>query len=497
MLGLGLGVQRGGVFGNLIDSQASAFYDRVIADGGVVPTGLIGVSATFKALKKIYGVTDISTAISIFYDAHYLGYKLGTGTGVTLNQAITKLYSAINSSGDAIQATLTSQPLLLAHSGNNYYYGSGVLGNYCSTPDAVANRILGDTEIIAKFEFNTTTTTRTIVSKWGNGSNLGFLLFIGTDSKVYFGQSLTGLVDSYAASSIVLPTAINTIVYLKVTRVRSTGVVTFFTSSDGITYTQLGTTITSMIGDRFNSTANINIAAYANGSATPFTSALKVYQVTIASSIGGTPTVNFNPQSYSASTSQTQWTSTTGEVWTINTGTATTGYKGVLVYKTLFQADGANDSLVSSTFSNTANITDHFVLRQTGWVTGDWLYDGTTGAGSTSGLQQTGTSPNARFEGVNGGVGVSYPLNTINAVAILGTNASGSVTHYKNNVLAISGGTKGDPNGISLMMRSDSVSSGFGFGNGSILTFIRQIGQPSSTVRTDVYNFIRTLNNNF
>lgn len=480
--------------GNLIDSQALAFYNRVIADGGVVPTGLMGVSATFKALKLIYGVTDISTVISIFYDAHYLGYKLGTGTGVTLNQAITKLYSAINSSGDAIQSTLASQPLLLAYSGSNYYYGSGVSGNYCSTPNAAANKILGDTEIIAKFEFNATTTSRYIISKWGNGSNLGFLLFIGSDSKIYFGQSLTGLVDFYAASSIALPTAINTIVYLKVTRVSLTGIVTFFTSSDGITYTQLGTSITSMIGDRFNSTANINIAAYANGSATPFTSALKVYQVTIAGSIGGTPTVDFNPQSYAASTSQTQWTSTTGEVWTINTGTAATGYKGILVDKTLWQADGVNDSLLSSVFSNTSNITDHFAFRQMGWIGGNFIYDGANGAGSTSCFQQITSTPNVRFEGASAsGTPVSYPLNTINAVAILGTNTAASVTHYKNNVLSSSGGTKADPNGMSLMTRSDSVN----FANASMLTFIRQIGQPNSTIRTNVYNFIRTLNNNF
>jgi hypothetical protein len=480
--------------GGLIDPQASTFYNRVIADGGIVPTGLIGVSATFKALKLIYGVNDISTIVSIFYDAHYLGYKLGVGTGVTLNQSIEKLYSAINSSGDAIQTTLASQPLLLAHNGINYYYGSGVLGNYCSTPDAAANQIVGNTEIIAKVEFNSSTTNRIICSKWGNTVNLNFLLYIASDSKLWFNQSFDGITEVFATSSAAISTAVNTIIYIKVTRVRSTGVVTFFTSSDGITYTQLGTPITSTAGDRFNNiTQNVNIAAYANGIATPFTSALKIYQVTMSKQIGGAPLVDFNPQSYLASTSQTQWTSTTGEVWTINTGTATTGYKGTLVDKTLFQADGVNDSLVSSTFSNTANITDHLVFRQMGWVSGDWLYDGTTGAGSTSGLQQTGTSPNARFEGVAGGLGVSYTLNTTNASAILGNSAGGSVTHYKNNVLAMSGGTKGDPNGISLMMRSDSAS----FGNGSILTFIRQIGQPDSTVRTAVYSFIKTLNNNF
>ena len=123
---------------DLIDAQAQAFYDRVIADGGanaVVPTGLIGVSATFKAVKAIYGVTDITQALSVFYDAHYLAYKKGTGTGATAGRAIEKLYSACGANGDCVQTTLSSQPLLLEHSGTNYVYLSGVSGNGFSTPN--------------------------------------------------------------------------------------------------------------------------------------------------------------------------------------------------------------------------------------------------------------------------------------------------------------------------------------------------------------------------
>jgi hypothetical protein len=114
-IGIGIDVFRG----SLIDPQAQAFYDRVIADGGanaVVPTGLIGVSATFKAVKAIYGVSDITQALSVFYDAHYLAYKKGTGTGATAGRAIEKLYSACGASGDCVQTTLASQPLLLEHS---------------------------------------------------------------------------------------------------------------------------------------------------------------------------------------------------------------------------------------------------------------------------------------------------------------------------------------------------------------------------------------------
>jgi hypothetical protein len=69
----------------------------------------------------------------------------------------------------------------------------------------------------------------------------------------------------------------------------------------------------------------------------------------------GALVVNCNPNQYNAATSQTQWTSSTGEVWTLNVGTATTGYKGQLVTKTIVMGDGVDDRLfVTGLTSRTA-----------------------------------------------------------------------------------------------------------------------------------------------
>ena len=92
MIGLGIGIQYSRVLAS-IDPQAQAHYDRVIADGGIIPAGLLGCNAWFVAVKAVYAVTDITTAISAGYDPHYLGAKIGAGSGTTLGQAATKLYS--------------------------------------------------------------------------------------------------------------------------------------------------------------------------------------------------------------------------------------------------------------------------------------------------------------------------------------------------------------------------------------------------------------------
>ena len=54
--------------GTAIDAQAQAHYNRVIADGGVIPKGLAGCSAYFTAVKAIYATSDITTAIAAAYE---------------------------------------------------------------------------------------------------------------------------------------------------------------------------------------------------------------------------------------------------------------------------------------------------------------------------------------------------------------------------------------------------------------------------------------------
>jgi hypothetical protein len=442
---------------DLIDPQASAFYDRVIADGGVVPTGLVGVSSTFKAIKAIYGVTDITAAISVFYDAHYLAYKLGTGTGTTLGQACAKLYSACGASGDAVQATLANQPLLLAHSGVNYYQGVGVLNNSITTPNAAANNITGDIEIIWNITSLNISSISQIVGKFG--TSFCYNVYQWSSQRLYFETQYGAVISSnHGVTS-------GTNIWFKITRTSSNGNISFFKSTDGVTYTLINTDTTKAAGalstggtlDVFNSDPQV----------------AKLFRLTISNSIGGTPVVDFNPQTYSAATSQTQWTSTTGEVWTINTATATTGYKGVFVDRTIVQGDGVDDNLTDSSFTSTQAYSEYIAHRRLG--TGNLVAKATGNS----------LSNNATNFILNNGVALNF-ANTSLLRQLITTRNNGASSGQAINNGTETTGNAGTNNGTTLVI---------GGGNFGINTYIQSILNDGSTVRTAMYNFIKTLNN--
>ncbi len=334
-----------------IDIQAQAHYNRVIADGGIIPAGLLGCNAWFVAVKAVYGVTDITTAISAGYDPHYLGAKIGAGSGTTLGQAATKLYSCSGASGDLVQATAASMPLLLVKNASdaNYWFGSGVSGNYCSTPNAAANQITGDIEIIAKIDKLSIGSSEVIVSKWYDGTS-AYICGFTNANKPFLYWSTTGGNFFYKEAGDIISNGLS---WLKVNRNSTTGDIKFYTSTNGVSYTQLGGTILSTPSGIYAGTSSLKIGTSDGSEAFKG----KIYSITISNSIGGSPVVDFNPASYNAATSQTQWTSTTGEVWTINTGTATSGYKGQIVSFTCLQGDGIDDKLNSGALTSVSAFT--------------------------------------------------------------------------------------------------------------------------------------------
>jgi hypothetical protein len=371
MIGIGIGIPFIRVSrGAAIDAQAQAHFDRVIADGGLVPSGLSGVNAFFTTIKTIYGTADITTAISVGLDAQVLGYKLGAGAGATAGQAAQKLYSCSGASGDVVQTTAASQPLLLTFDGTNkYMWLSGVTSNYCATPSSAANRV---NEIDLKFNLTAidyTIGTQNLGGMWRNASQRYYRWQIDSSGTMQLVLSWNGTdVGQTSTCSVTINVTDNTNTWLRVTRNASTGDVIFYKSSDAlntnpqnVNWTQLGTTQAGATTAIYSTSS---VALFEFGSAIAGQGAItgKIYRGTLSSTIGGAPVVDFNPNQYNAATSQTQWTSSTGEIWTINTGTATTGYKGQLTYRTTVLTDGIDDTMsvtmsdsLISTFNNNNN----------------------------------------------------------------------------------------------------------------------------------------------
>jgi hypothetical protein len=474
--------------GAAIDAQAQAHYNRVIADGGVVPSGLSGVNAFFIAVKAIYGTSDITTAISVGLDAQVLGYKLGAGAGTTLGQAAQKLYSCSGASGDVVQTTAASQPLLLAHEGANYWWNGGVNGNYCSTPSSAANSIVGDIEFTAYIDYKNNGTLQIIHSKSLAVTNFCYDTYIDSANKLVLQYSLNGISALSGTCSVSLGSTY--IGWVKINRISSTGVIKFYTSTDGITYTQLGGDISGTSGNIFNSTASLAIGAYRNGFDIPFSG--KIYRATISNSIGGAPVVDFNPNQYNAATSQTQWTSSTGEVWTINTGTAATGYKGVLVDRTIVQGDGVDDGLVTSA---TINLGSVFTLY--GAFKG---YNNEGGSGKIVFGKQNIDGAFTRFSSINLGAwfGALGAALIQQAATVNNLNLGTFKRKLSDNTFQVNNGAIAT-NANSVVLTNSEISvfsaTAYGICNGLFNTGVFSIIEDNTTQKTNMYNYIRSINN--
>ena len=462
MIGIGLHIGNRVMGG--IDAQAQAHYNRVIADGGVVPAGVSGTNAFFNAVKTIYGTSDITTAVSVGVDAHYLGYKIGAGAGATSGQAVQKLYSCAGSSGDVVQTTAASQPLLLAHVGSNYYYAPGVSGNYISTTSTYQN---DDWDV----EFN-------VKGKYSlsNGRIAGTRSVSDGTNVQIDGISITleYKIGAITYSAFALTTNVDDVEYTaRVTRNSTTGAVTFI--KNGTTLTTSGSQIAGTLSS-FSYAIEINGVL---GGVQGFVGNINWVKFYTSGSV----VRYFNPATYNASTSQTQWTSTTGEVWTINTGTAATGYKGVLVDRTIVQSDGVDDILFASAVAVNQPDTIYVVNKLFDVSGNSYIFDG-------NGLNRQAMFGNQSIFanlilGTAAGVGTLIHLTT---AVVNGLTSTIDV----NNVLSASGATgTNNLGGLYLFARQSST-----FGMVSIRTFVISNSVDNATRKTAMYNYIRSINNN-
>jgi hypothetical protein len=455
-----------------IDAQAQAHYNRVIADGGLIPSGLVGVNNFFKTVKGIYGTSDITTAISVGLDAQVLGYKLGAGAGTTAGQAAQKLYSCSGASGDVEQTTASSQPLLLVHSGANYWFGSGVSGNNVTTTATISPSTQVDLILyLVSGASNSGASAFANVLISNDGAARNFVLNF-SDLANGIIRLRCGTPFSEFDSTVGIGNTSNYTGWIRATYNQNglNGDVVFYTSSNSvntainsISWTQLGATVTKV-----SSGLQVGVSSLQVGSTQGISNYLgKIARATISTTIGGAPVVDFNPNSYNAATSQTQWTSTTGEVWTINTGTATGGYKGLIVDKTYIQNDGVDDFLIATTSGSgiKSQYFTHKVLSGSGGVPfGLWTGSAFSQSfyypsGSQYGFYQSGPqdgpfgvnvfgTKKLRVSGAVGGTGTNWiPFQDGVDVSNGGANI-GSSTSYTSIRIGVRGNDTGYDNGI-------------------------------------------------
>lgn len=208
-------------------------------------------------------------------------------------------------------------------------YLPGVAGNYMSTPDAAALDITGDIDLRAYVSMDdwTPSSAQYLIAKYGNASNHSYILLIGTDGTVgiqWFADGSTVLgMGSTLATGLTNGSVKWVRATLDVDNGASGRTAQFFLSDDGITWTQLGTSVTQATATNiFSGTSPVNIGALTNSVGSM---AGRVLRAQIYNGINGTLVLDVNPQVLT-SVSQTTFTEQSSNAATVTINKSGTGY---------------------------------------------------------------------------------------------------------------------------------------------------------------------------
>jgi len=283
---------------------------------------------------------------------------------------------------------------------------------------------------------------------------------------IYFGGNA-----SIYSSTVNYPHAVNVQSFVRVSRNSTTGNVMFFTSLNGITYTQLGTTVAGATGAIDYDAVPLRIGAIATSLAQVFSGAIE-YVKLFKDDTFTTATQFFDPTSYNASVSQTTIPSSTGEVYTLNVGTASTGYKVVIVDKTIIQSNGIDTTFATLTIARNQPYTEYIVGRRLG--TGNFLERAT---GNIRGHDATNYS-------LNNGVLLNL-ANTSRNRQLLTYRSNGASSGMAVNNGSETTGDAGTNNGTDLTVLG---------GNHSLNSLIVSTDNDTGAARTAIYNYLKTIN---
>jgi hypothetical protein len=144
----------------------------------------------------------------------------------------------------------------------------GASGNYVSAPDAVENSITGDIDLRAKVAMDSWAPAfplGRVMGKWSTGQR-NWYLEISSGGSLQLGWSTDGTNAFSVASSATLGLAAGAVKWIRATQDVDDGagnnIVKFYTSNDGITWTQLGTDRVTVGAFAFmDSTAPLQVGA--------------------------------------------------------------------------------------------------------------------------------------------------------------------------------------------------------------------------------------------
>lgn len=228
----------------------------------------------------------------------------------------------------------TNDPLLLTHTGTNYLYLPGIIGNSATSPDSVPLSITGDIDIqvrVAPIDW-TPLAAGVFCGKWHSSDTAqqGYAFFLDTTGKLRW-VKYTGGVYEDLLSTVATPFTDGQAGWVRITKQQSSGTVKFYTSTDATspTWSQLGTNVAGNTTIQ-NDTANV----FAIGSTTNGTDFVvgNYYRIIVRNGYDGAGSVVFDAD-FTTNTNQSSFTESSSNAATVTINRATSGRKAVMVVR--------------------------------------------------------------------------------------------------------------------------------------------------------------------
>lgn len=364
------------------------------------------------------------------------------------------------------------------NSGVNAFVSAGGSGNYCTVADAAAYDV-DDLDIrlrVAMADW-TPSGNSALFTRWdgavGNASWNLTLLTGGTLRMQWTTDGSTAVTATSTAAPTVSDLAA---IWLRVTVDIDNGagayVVTFYTSANGSTWTQLGDAVTG------GSTTTIYKGSYplsigATGAGGSVAAGI-FYRAILKSGINGTDVADIDfSQSAKKLANGDTFVCATGQTVTLNSSGATGAriagerdwYMGTLASRGTYNAagryiatDGSDDYYKTAAFPLPQPVTLYAVMEQSSWTSGDYLFDGS--ASDTLALIQTTSTPQ-----INLSAGSSVAANTdlataTKALVTIVSNGASSLVSINRLPATTGNAGAGVPNGLTLASKGTAGSYG-------------------------------------
>lgn len=331
-----IGRRRGGENIN-VTQIAQAHYDRVVADGGTLPS----LSKLTDFLTDYYAIRKTAKDTNILCDPHLLGYKLSSNK-------LTKLYDLTGN--DFYQQTSVNMPVFQNWDevNGNYFINTMGVANNSIQSEKLAITNLSDLDIIFHINITDITSSNNIIFERRDSTSGNFRVFISAGlMRAWFWLDGTILITTSQAVTIGNK-------WYRIKRIAATGNVIFYSSDTRGNWTIMSTK-TGLTAGNFTDGTIVNSIGV--------TCRFRIYEIEIwngDSDAGGIRIEHYNSNDYNPGVDRNKVVSaSTGRIFNINRDSGITGIKGEIIYRNTALFDGINHR-ITRTSNYAGSITNYY-----------------------------------------------------------------------------------------------------------------------------------------